>query len=51
MAFQLLAEMAESTELSNEDRSLLATLTEADNPFREIDYRAFAARQGNADLN
>jgi 1,4-alpha-glucan branching enzyme len=49
--FQLLADMAESGELSSEDRSLLATLTEADNPFREIDYRAFAARQGNADLN
>ena len=49
--FQLLADMAEGDDLSGEDRSLLATLVEADNPFRAIDYRAFAERQGSAELN
>lgn len=49
--FERLAEMAGRDELSDEDRTVLATLEDADNPFDHIDYRVFAARQGHAELN
>jgi 1,4-alpha-glucan branching enzyme len=47
--FNTLAEMAESGDsLNDEQRTLLADIQEADNPFAYIDYREFAARQGRA---
>jgi hypothetical protein len=42
-----LADMAERDgEFTAEDRGYLATIAERDNPFALIDYRDFAARQG-----
>jgi 1,4-alpha-glucan branching enzyme len=47
--FNSLAEMAESGDTLNDDqRKLLTDIQEADNPFANIDYREFAARQGRA---
>ncbi len=45
--FNALADIAErNTGLTNEDQALLADIMERDNPFPDIDYRDFAARQG-----
>jgi 1,4-alpha-glucan branching enzyme len=47
--FNTLAETAESgSELSDDQRKMLANIQEADNPFANIDYREFAERQGRA---
>jgi 1,4-alpha-glucan branching enzyme len=47
--FNALADLIERDgALSTEDASMLAALSERDNPFGDIDYRWFAARQGNA---
>ncbi len=46
--FDQLATLAENSELSDEDVAFLASLQERDNPFPDIDYRAWAARQGSA---
>ncbi len=47
--FNHLANLAEQgRELSEEDRKFLLGLKERDNPFPDIDYRVFAARQGHA---
>ena len=44
-----LAEFAAAGEnLTDEQRTHLAELQEADNPFAGIDYREFAERQGRA---
>ncbi|HWV23232.1 MAG TPA: 1,4-alpha-glucan branching protein domain-containing protein, partial [Thermomicrobiales bacterium] len=49
--FEKLASIAErGGDLTAEDRELLATVAEKDNPFADIDYRVFAARQGSAAL-
>lgn len=49
--FETLASIAErGGDLTNEDRDLLVTVAEKDNPFADIDYRVFAARQGSAAL-
>jgi len=49
--FEYLAEVAErGGALSEQDRERIAALKEKDNPFSNIDYRVFAARQGNAAL-
>ncbi len=48
--FERLAEIAErGAGLTDQDRETLAELAERDNPFPAIDYRVFAARQGNVD--
>jgi 1,4-alpha-glucan branching enzyme len=48
--FNHLANLAEQgRELSEEDRRFLQGLKERDNPFPDIDYRVFAARQGHAE--
>lgn len=48
--FESLADLAERGEsLSAEDRHMLDALSERDNPFSDVDYRWFAARQGRAD--
>jgi 1,4-alpha-glucan branching enzyme len=45
--FASLAQLAErGGQLTNEESEMLAALTFQDNPFPEIDYRAFANRQG-----
>lgn len=46
--FNQLADMADSNESTAEDASFLADLRERDNPFPQIDYRDWAARQGHA---
>jgi len=48
--FESLAEIAERGTITDDDRVLLDELQGRDNPFRDIDYRDFAARQGNAAL-
>ena len=49
--FNQLAALAESgSALDGEGRKLLDGLRERDNAFPTIDYRVFAARQGNASL-
>lgn len=49
--FNSLASMAErESGLSESELENLAALEERDNPFPDIDYRAFAARQGHAEL-
>jgi len=49
--FEKLASLAErGGDLTAEDLDLLATVAEKDNPFADIDYRVFAARQGSAAL-
>lgn len=45
--FQQLGNLAERDELNEGDRQFLASLKERDNPFPDIDYRVFAARQGD----
>jgi 1,4-alpha-glucan branching enzyme len=48
--FNSLADMAERNgELSESEQENLAALEERDNPFPNIDYRAFAERQGRAE--
>lgn len=49
--FNQLADIAElgGRELSDEQRVFLNSLSERDNPFPHIDYRAFKERQGRAD--
>jgi 1,4-alpha-glucan branching enzyme len=49
--FELLAEMSEREDFTDEDRNVLTALEEADNPFRYIDYRVFASRQGRAEVD
>jgi 1,4-alpha-glucan branching enzyme len=46
--FDQLAALAEGETFSDEDRALLASLHERDNPFPMIDYREWAPRQGYA---
>jgi 1,4-alpha-glucan branching enzyme len=47
--FNSLAELAErNSELTDVDRALVTALVERDNPFPNVDYRWFAARQGSA---
>ncbi len=47
--FNALADLIEKGgALSPEDSGMLAALSERDNPFADIDYRWFAARQGDA---
>jgi 1,4-alpha-glucan branching enzyme len=47
--FNQLADIAErGGPLTDEERKLLAGVSERDNPFPEIDFTAFAARQGRA---
>lgn len=47
--FNSLANMAvRSGNLTNQERENLAALEERDNPFPDVDYRNFKARQGNA---
>lgn len=46
--FDQLAALAEQAELSTDDTDYLASLRERDNPFPEIDYRDWVARQGYA---
>jgi 1,4-alpha-glucan branching enzyme len=46
--FNRLAEIADSGEIGDDERRLVADLNEADNPFPAIDFRHFAARQGRA---
>jgi 1,4-alpha-glucan branching enzyme len=47
--FHWLASLAKRNgELSADERQQLADLEDRDNPFPQIDYRAFAARQGSA---
>jgi 1,4-alpha-glucan branching enzyme len=46
--FDQLAALAEQAELSTDDADYLASLRERDNPFPEIDYRDWVARQGYA---
>ncbi|MGB3306296.1 MAG: 1,4-alpha-glucan branching protein domain-containing protein [Thermomicrobiales bacterium] len=49
--FEKLVSVAErGGDLTAEDREMLATVAEKDNPFADIDYRVFAARQGSAAL-
>lgn len=49
--FKQLATLAEQTApLTNDQVAFVAGLRERDNPFADIDYRVFAARQGNAEL-
>jgi len=46
-----LAELVERNEpLDDEAKRVLAKIRERDNPFPEINYREFAARQGGAEL-
>jgi 1,4-alpha-glucan branching enzyme len=49
--FELLAEMSEREDFTDDDRKVLTALEEADNPFRYIDYRVFASRQGRAEVD
>ena len=46
--FEELASIAERDEITLEALDRLAALENRDNPFPNIDYRDFAARQGNA---
>jgi 1,4-alpha-glucan branching enzyme len=47
--FESLASIAErGGEISQDEAGMLAALIERDNPFPEIDYRSFAARQGKS---
>ncbi len=47
--FETLVELAAiDGELSAEQSEFLASLAERDNPFQDVDYRNFAARQGSA---
>jgi 1,4-alpha-glucan branching enzyme len=46
--FNELAEIAESGQVTDEQRAFLDTLSERDNPFPDIEYRVFAERQGSA---
>ena len=49
--FNMMAEMAERNgDHSPEDIQMLDALEERDNPFPTIDYRVFAARQGQAGI-
>jgi 1,4-alpha-glucan branching enzyme len=49
--FNALASMAErEADLTASELENLAALEEQDNPFPHIDYRAFAERQGHAEL-
>ena len=47
--FNQLASIAETGVVTDENRAFLVLLSERDNPFPLIDYRAFAERQGRAD--
>lgn len=50
LRFNQLADLAESgNSLDAAGREMLASLTERDNPFPNIDHRVFAARQGSAE--
>jgi 1,4-alpha-glucan branching enzyme len=50
--FNSLADIAErGGDLSREEREMLAALGQRDNPFSNIDYRVFRARQGSAELS
>jgi 1,4-alpha-glucan branching enzyme len=45
--FEALAEIAErKSDISAEERDMLAALSERDNPFPAVDFRSFAERQG-----
>ncbi|HEV2106740.1 MAG TPA: DUF1957 domain-containing protein, partial [Thermomicrobiales bacterium] len=47
--FSQVADFAErGTKLAEAEKKLLADMAERDNPFPVIDYRVFAARQGDA---
>jgi 1,4-alpha-glucan branching enzyme len=46
--FEAMAEIAGSDEVSPDQAKQLSELEQRDNPFPEIDYRDFAARQGSA---
>jgi 1,4-alpha-glucan branching enzyme len=47
--FESLASIAErGGELSDDEAGMLAALIERDNPFPDIDYRMFTARQGKS---
>jgi 1,4-alpha-glucan branching enzyme len=49
--FNALASMvAAADDLTTEQREQLEHLSERDNPFADIDYRNFAARQGSASV-
>lgn len=49
--FNALASIAERDEaLSPQEQDMLDALAQRDNPFPDIDYRVFAARQGTAEL-
>lgn len=48
MRFNQLAELAEKSPLTRDDREFLTALAERDNPFPDIDYRDWQARQGIA---
>src|SRR5215217_6174918 len=47
--FNQVASIAESGQITDDNRAFLVSLSERDNPFPEIDYRVFAERQGRAD--
>ncbi len=50
--FDSLADIAErGDDLTLEESEMLKVLSELDNPFPDIDYRWFGARQGHADLD
>jgi 1,4-alpha-glucan branching enzyme len=49
--FNQLADLAEKESLSEENREFMSSLRERDNPFPDIDYHDWQARQGIARLS
>jgi 1,4-alpha-glucan branching enzyme len=47
--FDTAVELARLDELTDEQQTVLSALEERDNPFSDIDYRNFSARQGSSE--